>query len=319
MDKFENKEKKRMQKMNRKTFFYELLLLFGTFIWGVAFIFQDMGNQYVDPITFNVERCLVAFVFLFGLYFVFRFVEKRKQKPEDTEADKPHYTFKNWVQGSLVCGIFLALGMVTQQIGISFEGAGKSGFLTALYIVFVPIFGLIGGKKPSLLVWCGIGISVVGLLLINVSESGFSWGQGSWLLLGCAIAYAFQILAVSHFVHQVHPVLLSAGEFFFAFLLQLPFMFIFENPQIGSMVDAWLPVLFCGVASSGIAYTIQIIAQKNIPPTIASIIMSMESVFAILTSVACGFERFSFIEYFGCAVIFCAILVAQLPSRSEKA
>ena len=303
--------------MNRKTVFYELLLLFGTLIWGVAFIFQDMGNEIVSPITFNVERCLVAFVFLFLIYGVFYAFEKKQKKNVQTENTQK-YTAKNWLIGSLVCGIFLALGMITQQMGIGMEGAGKSGFLTALYIIFVPIFELIFKKKPSYLVWCGIGLSVIGLLLINISEEGFSWSRGCWLLLGCAVAYAFQILAVGHFVHYVHPVLLCAGEFLVAFLLQLPFMFLFEAPEWSAMIDAIIPVLFCGVASSGIAYTIQIIAQKNIPPTIASMIMSMESVFAVLTSVAFGFERFHFVEYLGCGVIFVAILIAQLPVKSKN-
>ena len=303
--------------MNRKTFLYELLLLFGTMIWGAAFIFQDMGNQYVSPITFNVERCFVAFIFLFMVYGVFWLMKKKKQNTntsEETEA----YTFKNWLWGSLVCGVFLALGMITQQIGILHVGAGTSGFLTALYIIFVPLFSLFLGKRLNPLIWTGIGLSVVGLLLLNITKTGFSWGNGSWLLLGCAVAYAFQILSVSHFVPHVHPVLLTAGEFLVAFLLQLPFMFLFENPTLSDMSSAWIPVLFCGVASSGIAYTIQIIAQKQIPPTIASIIMSMESVFAILTSVIFGIESFSFVEYLGCGVIFSAILVSQLPLPFKK-
>ena len=301
--------------MNRKTFLYELLLLFGTMIWGVAFIFQDMGNQYVSPITFNVERCFVAFLFLFMVYGVFHLATRKNASASEP---KEAYTFKNWLIGSLVCGIFLALGMITQQIGILYEGAGKSGFLTALYIIFVPLISLFLGKRLNPLIWTGIGLSVLGLLLINVTGGGFAWGKGSWLLLGCAVAYAFQILAVSHFVPHVHPILLTAGEFLVAFLLHIPFMFIFESPVLSDMSAAWIPVLFCGVASSGIAYTIQIIAQKQIPPTIASIIMSMESVFAILTSIIFGIESFSFVEYLGCGVIFSAILVSQFPIPAKK-
>ena len=303
--------------MNRKTFLYELLLLFGTMIWGVAFVFQDMGNEYVEPITFNVERCFVAFLFLFLLYGI-RTLIKRKQTRNAKSKEQPSYTTKDWILGSLACGVFLAAGMIAQQIGILHEGAGKTGFVTALYIVFVPIFGLFATRKPNLPVWIGIGLSVVGLLLVNVTGEGFVWSHGSWLLLSCAVAYALQILSVHRFVHRVHPILLSAGQFLVAFLLQVPFMFIFESPKAQPMLSAWLPVLFCGVMSSGIAYTIQIIAQKQIPPTIASIVMSMESVFAIFTSVALGREKFSLTEYVGCAVIFTAILVAQLPIKSKK-
>ena len=302
--------------MNRKTFFYEILLLFGTMIWGVAFVFQDMGNECVEPITFNVERCFVAFVFLFSLYGIRRVI-RRKQTRNAKSEEQPSYKTKDWILGSLACGVFLAMGMIVQQIGILHEGAGKSGFITALYIVFVPIFGLFAKRKPNLLVWLGIGLSVLGLLLVNVTGEGFAWSHGSWLLLGCAVAYALQILSVDRFVDRVHPILLSAGQFLVAFLLQAPFMFIFESPKIESIMSAWIPVLFCGVLSSGIAYTIQIVAQKQIPPTIASIVMSMESVFAIFASVALGREKFSLIEYIGCAVIFTAILVAQLPTKSK--
>lgn len=298
--------------MNKKALFNELLLLFETMIWGVAFVFQSLGMNYVSPLTFNMERSLVASIALFISYFIYRsIIKKKNDKQED-------YKKKDLLLGSLVCGIFLSLAMLLQQFGITIESAGKSGFITALYVIFVPIIGVFLKKKINYLIVIGIIISIVGLILINFSDGQFSFGFGSILLLGCAIAYALQILAVDHFSKKCNALLLTGGQFFVSFLIHFPLMLIFETPNISSMLAAWGPVLFCGLLSSGLSFTIQVYTQKNIHPTIASMIMSFESVFSIIAGVMILHESHGIIEIMGCVLLFIAIIIAQIPIREKK-
>ena len=301
--------------MNKKTLGNELLLLFGTMIWGVAFVFQSLGMNYVSPITFNMERSLVASLSLFIVYFIVKTINKHSSKKIIEEKS---YKLKDLIIGSLVCGVSLSLAMLFQQFGISMEGAGKSGFITALYIVFVPLFGLFLKKKPSISIIFGIILSIVGLLLINYNDGQFNFGLGCLLLLGCAIGYAVQILAVDHFTKKCNAILLTGGQFFVSFLIHLPLMFIFEAPNITSMLQAWGPVLFCGILSSAVGFSIQVFTQKNISPSIASLIMSFEAVFSLVAGVIFLKEKHGILEIIGCILLFIAIVIAQIPIRLNK-
>ena len=301
--------------MNKKTLLNELLLLFGTMIWGIAFVFQSLGMKYVSPLTFNMERSLVASCSLFIVYIIVKLIKKRSNKKS---IEEKKYKIKDLIIGSLVCGSSLSIAMLLQQFGISLESAGKSGFITALYIVFVPLFGLFFKKKPSLSILIGVALSIGGLLLINCIDGKFEFGLGSLLLIGCAIGYALQIIAVDQFSKKCNTILLTGGQFLVSFLIHFPLMFIFETPNINSMVQAWGPVLFLGILSSGVGFSIQVYTQKNISPAIASLIMSFEAVFSLLAGVIILKEKHGILELIGCILLFLAIIIAQIPISIKR-
>ena len=293
--------------MKESKVFNLFLLTITTIIWGSAFIFQDIGMEYLEPLTFNVARCLVCTLFLFILSFVLT----KFNKKETTTIPKTNN--KDLIIGGLVCGIFLGAAMATQQIGIKFEGAGRSGFITSLYIIFVPLIGLFFRQKVSPFIVLAILLSVSGLWLINFQEGSFSFSLGSICLLGCALFYAMQILAVARFTNKCDSIKLTALQFLFGGILQIPFMFIFENPSLINIIKGIGPILYCGILSSGIAFTLQVYTQKYIEASIASMIMSLESVFSIIFASIILKEKYSGYEIQGCILIFAGVIITQLP------
>ena len=205
----------------KKKIFNVSLLTFGTMIWGSAFVFQDLGMLYVEPLTFNVFRCLACTIFLIFVSFVLGQIKKKKK------IKSTLYKLKDLIIGGLIVGVLTGGAIATQQIGISLEGAGKSGFITSLYIIFVPLIGLIFGKKVNPFILIAIVFSLTGLFLINYDGSGFNFSEGTWWLLGCAILYALQILAISYYTNKCDSIKLTAMQFFIAGIIEIPFMFIF--------------------------------------------------------------------------------------------
>jgi len=296
----------------KKKIFNVSLLTFGTMIWGSAFVFQDLGMLYVEPLTFNVFRCFACTIFLIFISFVLGQIKKKKK------IKSTLYKLKDLIIGGLIVGVLTGGAIATQQIGISLEGAGKSGFITSLYIILVPLIGLIFGKKVNPFILIAIVFSLTGLFLINYDGSGFNFSEGTWWLLGCALLYALQILAISYYTNKCDSIKLTIVQFLVAGVIEIPFMFIFETPNIQNVMNAIIPILYCGILSSGIGFTIQVYTQKQIEPTIASMIMALESVFAIIFSIIFLGDEYTLKETLGCIAIFVSVIITQLPIDKLK-
>ena len=288
--------------------------LLAAMIWGSAFVFQSVSTEFIEPFTFNMARSLVASVFLLGLTLVMRAF--RKEKKEVSPQDKKAYR-KELLTGGLCCGVFLTIASNLQQLGIAYTTTGKAGFITALYIVVVPVAGIFFRKKVDFTVWISVLLAVAGLYFLCVKE-GFSIAAGDFYVFLCAIFFAGQILLVDRFVQKVDGVELSFVQFIVMTVLSGICMLIFENPDWPAIRACIGPILYVGVFSSGVAYTLQIIAQKDANPTVVSILMSMESVFATLSGAVFLQEVLSGREYAGCALMLVAVVLAQIPVPKRK-
>jgi len=279
------------------------LLVLTALIWGVAFVAQSVGSEHVGPFTFLSSRSLIAGVALLPLIAFRRCTSPAPKTP----ADK-----KNLWLGGLLCGCALTVASAFQQIGIAQTTVGKAGFITALYIVIVPLFGLFLKKRIPLAVWLGVVLAAVGMYLLCITE-GFSISRGDFFVLLCAACYSVHILVIDHFSTRVDGVRMACIQFFTCGILSGVVMLIAEKPTADVLMAAWLPILYAGLLSSGVGYTLQIIAQKNVQPTIASLLMSLESVFSVLAGWVLLGQSLSLRELLGCVLVFAAILLAQLP------
>ena len=287
-----------------------LLLILTAFIWGVAFVAQKEGGSALGGLTFNGVRFWLGGGMLALLLPLLDRIGLTH--PCDTQESKKAM----WL-GGVLCGIALWAASNVQQIGLLTTSAGKGGFITALYIVLVPIFGLCIGRRTTLLTWVGVVLAMVGLYFLCMQgESGLE--SGDLLVLACAPIFAVQILLVDKFAPHTDGVRLSCIEFFTVGILNVPLMFIFEQPSLPAMLDSWMPLCYAGLLSSGVAYTLQVVAQKNTHPATASVLMSLESVFAVLAGLVLMQERLSAWELIGCAVMFAAVILAQLPPLRKK-
>lgn len=288
--------------------------LLAAMIWGSAFVFQSVSTEFIEPFTFNMARSLVASVFLLGLAAVMRAL--RGEKKETFTRDKKAYR-KELLLGGVCCGVFLTIASNLQQLGIAYTTTGKAGFITALYIVVVPVAGIFFRKKVDFTVWISVILAVAGLYFLCVKE-GFSIAAGDFYVFLCAIFFAGQILLVDHFAQKVDGVELSCVQFIVMTVLSAIGMLIFENPDWVAIRACIGPILYVGIFSSGVAYTLQILAQKDANPTVVSILMSMESVFATLSGAIFLQEVLSGKEYAGCALMLVAVLLAQIPVPKKK-
>lgn len=305
--------------MNKRNLKGSLILLLAAVIWGVAFVAQDMAKKEgVEPFTLNALR---SYVGCFALIIVSYIISKKKKEPfvPATKADK-----KRLLLTGIACGTLLCVAANFQQFGIqaysSEEAASaRAGFLTAMYILFVPILGIFLKKFPGINLWAGVLLAVAGLYFLCFSGGLSGSGEGDGIMLICAVAFALHILCIDTFGSKVDGVKLSAIQFFVCAVLSTVLMFIFEEPKIDEIISAALPILFLGIMSSGIAYTLQIIGQQYCDsPTLASISMSFESVFAAIGGVLFNNEMLENKEWIGCAIMFAAIIIAQLPSPFKK-
>ncbi|MBR3778341.1 MAG: DMT family transporter [Clostridia bacterium] len=287
-----------------------LLLILTAFIWGVAFVAQKEGGSALGGLTFNGVRFLLGGAMLAVCLPLLDRIGLTH--PCDTRESKKAM----WL-GGVLCGVALWAASNVQQIGLLTTSAGKGGFITALYIVLVPVFGLFIGRRTTLLTWGGVALAVVGLYLLCMQgESGI--GSGDLLVLACAPIFAVQILLVDKFAPHTDGVRLSCIEFFTVGILNIPLMFAFEQPSFAAMAENWLSLCYAGLLSSGVAYTLQVVAQKHTHPATASLLMSFESVFAVLAGWALMSERLSAWELCGCGVMFAAVILAQLPTPKKK-
>ncbi len=284
-------------------------------IWGCAFVAQSAGMDYIGPFTFNVARSYIGFVVLLPCIALLDVLNNRK--PTIFGAAQSPAQKKMLLKGGIVAGLILGLASSLQQIGIMNTTVGKAGFITTLYIIFVPIFGLFLKKSVDKNVWIGVALALVGMYLLCIT-SGFSLGIGDTFIILCAIAFTFHILTIDHFSPLTDGVRMACLQFFVAGTINLIPMFLLEQPTFSAILAAWLPLLYTGVMSSGVAYTLQIVGQKYTSPTIASLVMSFESVFAVLAGWILLGENMSTREIIGCAFMFFAIVIAQLPQKKPK-
>jgi drug/metabolite transporter (DMT)-like permease len=288
------------------------LLFLAAFIWGIAFVAQSSAAEFIRPFTFNGIRCLIGGITLLPLVFIIQ-RKNTKTLPNGKSFDK--IQLKTTLLGGFCCGICLCLGSTLQQFGIEQTSVGKAGFITALYIVFVPIVSAVFlRKKIALPVVLSVILGLVGLFLLCLTEQ-LSIGKGDFYVLLCSFAFTAHILVIDYFSAKADGVFLSCIQFLTCGIISLPFIILMEKPQISQILAAGIPILYAGVLSCGAAYTLQIVGQKNMNPTVASLILSLESVVSVLAGWVILGQTLSGREIAGCIVMFAAIIIAQLPSR----
>lgn len=294
-------------------------LLLAAFIWGTSFVAQDVGKDFVEAFTYNGIRMLMGAAVLLPVIF---FLQLKKRKTDiRTKQEKKKAAFVHAKSG-IICGVLLFCASNLQQFAFYYipedEGAaGKIGFITALYMLLVPIFGLFLKQKQRLLVWFAVVLGCVGAYLLCV-DSAMTLGFGELLTLGCAVFFAFHILYIDSVSSKVDGVILSCTQFVVVGVLSVICMFIFETPRIENIHNAIVPMLYSGVMSSGIAYTLQIIGQKHTKPAVASLLMCLESVFAVLAGWLILGDSLEIREYVGCVIMFVAIILTNLPERQKN-
>lgn len=304
-----------MEQSVKKSGVSKALLLLTGLIWGVAFVAQSEGMNYVGGFTFNCARFLIGGLVLIPCIFFLRKVNGDKQAAMDQETRKKYR--KTGIVGGLCCGVFIFLGSTLQQFGIAQTTVGKAGFITALYIVIVPVLGLFLKKKVGLNIWASVAIAAAGMYLLCVNE-GFSIGRGDFLVFLGSIGFSLHILVIDYFSPKADGVVISCIQFFTAGIISGILMLLFENPSWSALLAAWAPVLYAGVLSCGVAYTLQVVAQKNVDPTVASLILSLESAFSLLAGWVLLGQKMSAKELFGCVLVFAAIMLAQVPMKKRN-
>lgn len=308
-----------MKTDQKVTVTHSLLLLLTATIWGLAFVAQSVGMQYVGPFTFNAVRFILGAATLAPLLIVRTRTLRgggggaagsEGELPGTDRRVDPHVQRK----AGVCCGLALGIASNLQQFGIKYNSSvGKAGFITALYIVLVPVMGLFFRQKVKKIVWGAVALAVAALYLLAMDPAdGFALENGDALCLGCAFMFAVQILLVDHFVDRVDGLMLSASQFFWSAVISAPGMLLFEHPQASHLHAALLPILYAGILSCGVAYTLQVIGQRGLNPTIASLIMSLESAVSAIAGFFILHQTLSVREVIGCVLMACAIVLAQL-------
>lgn len=294
-----------------------VLLLITAIIWGTAFVAQSEGGKEVGPFTFNGIRSVIGGIVLLPVIILMDKTGRSVKKPVTTE-DK-----KKLAAGGILCGVILFLGSSLQQLGLYMgTTAGKAGFLTACYILIVPILGIFLKKKCGINVWCGVVLTLIGLYLLCMTE-GISFKLCDVVTLSCALVFSLHILAVDYYSPLVDGVRMSCIQFFTCGILcSIPMFFIEMKHSSGGLmalasdltsIEAWIPILYAGILSCGVGYTLQIVGQEGLNPTIASLLMSLESVFAVIAGWLILEQKLTPREILGCVLMFTAIVIAQLP------
>ena len=302
-----------MNLSSKKAFGGNIALLLAAFIWGTSFVAQSVGMESVEAFTFNGIRMFLGCAALLPL-IVFMQIRKRKNDTR-TEAEKKKQAAVQFKSG-VICGVILYCASSFQQFAFNYSTPGKIGFITALYMLLVPVFGLALKQRPGLFVWFAVLMGCVGAYLLCV-DAEMTIGKGELLTLACAVFYAIHILYIDSVVDKVDGVLLSFTQFFVVGVISAVCMLIFETPQAENIQAAMVPMLYSGIMSSGIAYTLQIIGQKHTQPAVASLLMCLESVFAVLSGWVILHEALTGREILGCVIMFVAIILTNLPERKK--
>ena len=290
--------------------------ILAAFIWGTAFVAQDLCADSIGAFAFNATRYFIAVLALLVVILISDKV--KKNKPTLTAQEKKAANKQLWL-GGLCCGAALAIASNFQQAGlVAGTDAGKAGFITALYVVLVPVFGLFFKRKVSLPTWIAVVLSVVALYLLCI-KGDFSLAPGDLLVLVCAVCFAVHILVIDHFTAYCDGVKLSCLQFLFAGIISTICMFIFEDVDFAAILSCALPLLYVSIFSCGVGYTLQILAQKDSNPTVVTILLSLESVFAVIAGAIILKQQMTVREYIGCAIMFAAVILAQIqfPTRQK--
>ena len=309
-----------------------ICLLAAALIWGTTFVAQSVATGLLAPYTYNACRFLLGFFVLLPVAVItgrkdplsvnYRGSTDAGLAEPDQAAGRIPVSKSNagrlLLTGGVLCGLCLFLAGSFQQTGIQYTTAGKSGFITALYIILVPIIGLFLKRKCSPLIAPAVVLAVIGFYLLCIKE-GFSINKGDAITLGCSFMFALHILCVDHYSPLVNPIQLSCLQFLFAGLISLIPAFVFETPSWSAVFACWLPIVYAGVLSSGIAYTLQIIGQRGLHPAVAALLMSLESVISVLSGWLVLGDVLAAKEITGCVLVFCAVILAQLPVRPRTA
>lgn len=301
----------------KKTVKSSLLLLLAACIWGVAFVAQSEGMAYMGPFTFNAARFLLGGTVLVPL--IAWNVRKAGGGRQNTEERRQNgkAQWKVTLAGGVCCGLAIFAASTFQQIGIQYTTVGKAGFITTLYIIMVPLFGLVFGKKVRPVVWPGAFMAAAGLYLLCVNES-VSLNRGDLYVFFCAVLFTVHILVIDYFSPKADGVKLSCIQFYFSGVISLLLALLFETPTPGAIAAGILPVLYAGVMSCGVAYTLQIVGQRGMDASVASLILSLESVVSVLAGWLILGQLLSVRERIGCVIVFAAVILVQLPERRRK-
>lgn len=291
--------------MKHRKLVSSLMLIVAALIWGTAFVAQRKGMEYAGPLAFNGVRTLIGSLVLLPVALIFRPAKAAN--------------LRKTLLAGLLCGLCLFMATNLQQIGLTSTEAGKAGFITTFYIILVPVLGLFLRKKTGAVTWLAVAVALGGLFFLCVKPGEVRIAPGDLLVLGCAFFFAVQILVIDFFVQEVDGVLLSCVQFAVDGVLSLIAAFLFEKPDFPALFRGWIPLLYTGILSCGVAYTLQILGQKNLHPTVASLLMSLESAFAVLGGWLILHERLTRRELLGCALMLAAVLLVQLaPAKKEK-
>lgn len=312
--------------MDKNSLKGSLLLFLGAFIWGTTFIAQSVGVNHLNAFAFNCIRNFIGVIALLPV-LLWQICTKPKNMNSVQEIDSSANSLyqnikeifsKDLLIGGLICGTALCIASNFQQLGIAYSTVGKSAFITALYIVLVPLMGLFFKKKLSIQIWIGVILAMIGLYLLCMKDEVFVLSTGDIYLLLCAFFFTIQITAVDHFAPKVNCVALSMMQFFVTAILSGIGMIFTKIPTWADITAAAIPLLYAGVLSCGIAYTLQIVGQKYLSATVATLIMSLESVFASLAGWLILNELLSTKELIGCGLVFAAVILTQLPAPPKK-
>jgi drug/metabolite transporter (DMT)-like permease len=283
------------------------LLLLTAMIWGSAFVAQKAGMDHIGPFVFNGVR--------FGLgALVLTPLALRTRGPQRFLPNRPRPP--SLILSSILAGILLFAGSSLQQVGIIFTTAGKAGFITGLYVIIVPLLGLIWGQKAGKGAWLGACLAVIGLYLLTV-KSGFTLSLGDGLVFLCAVMFALHVVTIGWLAPKLEVIKLAVLQFWVCALLSLGIGLVVEQTTWPQLMDASVPILYGGLLSVGVAYTLQVVAQRQAPPTHAAIILSMETVFAVISGYLILGETLSPRAWAGCGLMLCGMLIAQLKSGPE--
>lgn len=310
-----------MESMNKYVLRQSVLLLLTAAIWGFAFVAQSVGMEYIGSFTFNAVRNLLAVIVLIPCIAV---MNKTGARAKDVDKEnvkvvnkKEQGSNKTLIIGGICCGTLLCIASNLQQFGLKQTTVGKTGFITTMYIVLVPILGIFLKKKVAGRVWVSVVIAVAGLYMLCMTGGGFYLQKGDALVMLCAVVFSIHILTIDYFAQKVDGVKMACIQFFVCSLLSAICMLIFEEPKLELILQAWLPILYAGVMSCGVGYTLQIVGQKGMNPTVASLILSLESVISVIAGWAILGQALSVRELIGCGLMFIAIVLVQLPEREK--
>lgn len=311
--------------MNKFILRQSLLLFLTAVIWGVAFVAQSAGMDYVGPFTYNGTRCILGGLVLLPCIALLDRIQPASQGGDvrtAQDSSTPEKKENRWnnralLMGGLCCGLILFTASNFQQFGIQYTSVGKAGFITAMYILLVPLMGLFIHKKVGVKVWIGVAFAVCGLYLLCM-KNGFQLEKGDMLVLVCAFIFALHILVIDYFSPKVDGVRMSCIQFWVCGILSFLCAFLLEKPDINGIIAAWQPVCYGGVMSCGVAYTLQIVGQKDMNPTVASLILSLESVVSVVAGFLILHQTMSRRELLGCLFMIVAIVLAQLPNRGGQ-